>query len=284
MRKRAESRIADPDPNPDPAHGQSPRPRSTPQVDPQHPQDHADDGADRHARVQEAWTGPSPPRPTPGGSPPWSADLARSGLEVRHPLLEPRRETATAILLVLTANRGLCGGYNAERPAAGLRPAATQLTRAKCPTSQLEVSGKRGISAFRFREHPPDETFTHFEDKPTFDEVEVLANRYLDAYRAGAARPARRGLHEVREPQPAAGVVETLLPLAALAGRRASEKRSRPRGTAVRVPPLGREHPRRGRADQLQGEAVQVLPRRGRERADRPDGGHEGRHRERRRR
>jgi F-type H+-transporting ATPase subunit gamma len=40
------------------------------------------------------------------------ADLASSGLEVRHPLMEPREETNAALLLVLTGNRGLCGGYN----------------------------------------------------------------------------------------------------------------------------------------------------------------------------
>ena len=41
-------------------------------------------------------------------------DLARSGLEVTHPLLEPRAEPKRALLLVLAANRGLCGGYNAS--------------------------------------------------------------------------------------------------------------------------------------------------------------------------
>ena len=40
--------------------------------------------------------------------------LAHSGLEVTHPLLEPRPEPKTAILLVLTANRGLCAGYNSS--------------------------------------------------------------------------------------------------------------------------------------------------------------------------
>src|ERR1700750_2685797 len=39
-------------------------------------------------------------------------DLARSGLKVSRPLLEPRPDTKNAMLLVLTANRGLCGGYN----------------------------------------------------------------------------------------------------------------------------------------------------------------------------
>src|SRR5258707_14171638 len=40
------------------------------------------------------------------------ADLANSGLEVSHPLLEGREKTNRAVLLMLTANRGLCGGYN----------------------------------------------------------------------------------------------------------------------------------------------------------------------------
>src|ERR1700748_1263121 len=39
-------------------------------------------------------------------------DLANSGLKVSHPLLEPRKDIDKATLLVLTANRGLCGGYN----------------------------------------------------------------------------------------------------------------------------------------------------------------------------
>ncbi|HYM85899.1 MAG TPA: F0F1 ATP synthase subunit gamma, partial [Pseudoxanthomonas sp.] len=40
------------------------------------------------------------------------ADLSQAGLEVSHPLLEAHPETKHAVLLVLTANRGLCGGYN----------------------------------------------------------------------------------------------------------------------------------------------------------------------------
>src|SRR4051794_26450985 len=42
------------------------------------------------------------------------ADLVSSGLEVTHPLLEPRETTQRAILLMLSANRGLCGGYNSN--------------------------------------------------------------------------------------------------------------------------------------------------------------------------
>ena len=83
-------------------------------LDPQYPQDHADDGTDRHCALQESH-GPS--RRGDGVHKAVTqlvSDLAKSGLEVSHPLLEPREKTQTAILLVLTGNRGLCGGYNSD--------------------------------------------------------------------------------------------------------------------------------------------------------------------------
>ena len=52
------------------------------------------------------------------------ADLATSGLEVKHPLLEGREKTSRAVLLVLTANRGLCGGYNSNVQRAGFHRGA----------------------------------------------------------------------------------------------------------------------------------------------------------------
>ena len=76
-------------------------------------------------------------------------DLAQSGLEVSHPLLEPRDEPKRSLLLVLSANRGLCGGYNSGV----IRLANRQLDQLRDDVGQvrLEVAGKRGISAFKFR-------------------------------------------------------------------------------------------------------------------------------------
>jgi F-type H+-transporting ATPase subunit gamma len=110
--------------------------------------------------------------------------LAHAGLEVTHPLLLPRPEPKKAVLLVLTANRGLCGGYNSSV----LRLANTRYRelRDTVPELRLEVAGKRGISAFKFRKMALDETYTHFNDRPTFAEVDVLAVRYLADFLAGA--------------------------------------------------------------------------------------------------
>src|SRR4029077_16765534 len=40
------------------------------------------------------------------------ADLSQSNLAFKHPLLEAHEAETHSRLLVLTSNRGLCGGYN----------------------------------------------------------------------------------------------------------------------------------------------------------------------------
>jgi F-type H+-transporting ATPase subunit gamma len=144
------------------------------------------------------------------------SDLARSGLQVSHPLLEGRSETKTAILLVLTANRGLCGGYNGnvQRAAA----ARWRELQASIPNVSVEISGKRGIGAFRYRGIPAAQTYTHFEDKPTFEQVEVLANRYLEAYITGQLDRLDVAYTRFESIAKQTAVVETLLPLGSLAG------------------------------------------------------------------
>jgi F-type H+-transporting ATPase subunit gamma len=149
------------------------------------------------------------------------ADLAHSGLEVSHPLLEPREKTETAILLVLTGNRGLCGGYNSGV----VRQATLRLNELKStvPHVEVEVSGKRGISAFRFRGVKPAKTYTNFEDKVKFTEVDSLATRYLEAYAAGTLDRLDVAYTRFQSLSRQSAVVETLLPLGSLAGPAESE-------------------------------------------------------------
>jgi F-type H+-transporting ATPase subunit gamma len=154
------------------------------------------------------------------------ADLANTGLEVSHPLLEGRSEIKHAVLLVLTGNRGLCGGYNSNVQRAGL--ARFKELQAEVSQVTLEVSGKRGISAFRFRDIIPDATFTHFEDKPSYEEVELLANRYLDDYASGKLDRLDVAYTRFEGIARQVATVETLLPLGALIG--ADEKKEQAAG------------------------------------------------------
>ena len=52
-------------------------------------------------------------------------DLLSSGLDVHHPLLEKQEKVQNVTLLVLTANRGLCGGFNGNLQRAGFHRSHT---------------------------------------------------------------------------------------------------------------------------------------------------------------
>jgi F-type H+-transporting ATPase subunit gamma len=142
------------------------------------------------------------------------ADLARAGLEVKHPLLEPRETAKNAVLLVLTANRGLCGGYNSGVLRQAL-PRHQELL-AEVPDLRLEVSGKRGISAFRFRKIAMAEAYIQFDDQPKFQDVAKIANGYLDAYTLGQLDRLDVVYTKFLSASRQVPVVETLLPLGTL--------------------------------------------------------------------
>jgi F-type H+-transporting ATPase subunit gamma len=150
------------------------------------------------------------------------ADLAGAGLKVRHPLLEPREKTKNAVLLVLTANRGLCGGYNAGVLRLAF-PRHVEM-QADVPELRLEVSGKRGISAFRFRKIALSEAYLQFDDQPKFQGVAEIANRYLDEYAAGRLDRLDVVYTKFLSASRQIPVVETLLPLGSLAGAEEEEE------------------------------------------------------------
>src|SRR3954471_4260624 len=100
------------------------------------------------------------------------ADLARAGLEVSHPLLEAHDKTERATLLVLTATRGLCGGYNGTVFRAAL--VRYQELRQAYAHLDVEVAGKRGIASAKFRKIQLAHSFTQFNDQPQFVQVDVI--------------------------------------------------------------------------------------------------------------
>ena len=144
------------------------------------------------------------------------ADLARSGLEVSHPLLEPRPETKNVTLLILTANRGLCGGYNGSV----LRNSFPRLNelRATVPNVRIEISGKRGIAAFKFKKIEIQQSYTQFDDQPKYEAIEAIANRYLDAFATGELDRLDVAYTKFVNSSKQVAVIETLLPLESLTG------------------------------------------------------------------
>lgn len=110
-------------------------------------------------------------------------DLGKTDLEVTHPLLEARPSVKKSLLLVLTSNRGLAGGYNGNVVRVATR--TLQESEAESIPSRLEIVGKRGINYFRFRGTPIDVQYLKFEDKPQFDDVNAIADSYIGMFIRG---------------------------------------------------------------------------------------------------
>jgi F-type H+-transporting ATPase subunit gamma len=159
------------------------------------------------------------------------SDLAQAGLKVSHPLLEGRESPQHGILLVLTANRGLCGGYNSSVIRAAIARQAE--IQPSVPDLKLEVSGKRGISAFKFRKIPLSQSFTRFEDQPRYLDVEQIANRYLEAYVSGQLDRLDVAYTKFLSISKQVSVVETLLPLGSLGGEEKAEKAENAAGESM---------------------------------------------------
>ena len=140
-----------------------------------------------------------------------AGDLSATAADVRHPLLERRETVRNSLLLVLTSNRGLCGGYNASI----LREANQRIRqiRSENATLHLELSGRRAITYFRYQGVKAEHTYTHFEEKPRFDEVEEIANRYIADYISAKIDRVEVAYMKFLNVARQTPVVDTLLPL-----------------------------------------------------------------------
>jgi F-type H+-transporting ATPase subunit gamma len=143
-----------------------------------------------------------------------AADLSQNAGEASHPLLAVRPVVKKVLVLVLTSNRGLCGGYNGGiiREAMGR---IRELRGADTPFD-LEVSGKRGANFFRFQHVPTTHSYTQFEDKPAFTEVDQLATRYIDLFVSGQVDQFQVVYQKFLTAARQMPMTETLLPLSSV--------------------------------------------------------------------
>ncbi len=167
------------------------------------------------------------------------ADLAGANLAFTHPLLQKHESEKRSALLILTSNRGLCGGYNGGV----LRLAQARIREAADAGTQIDVdiSGKRGIAFLRFQKQPVQNSYTHFEDKPAFGEVEVLADRYINLYVNNQLDRLDVAYTKFLSSSRQMAVVETMLPIGQLAGQVAASDQASPQRVEYEFLPTARE-------------------------------------------
>ena len=110
-------------------------------------------------------------------------NLAGAAGDLEHPLMRAPENLTTSTLLVLTSNRGLCGGYNANV----FRVAGDHYEKDKQGNieTDLRVVGKKGVAYLQFHGWPMSESYTDISDIPTFEEVEPIANSLMDKFVRG---------------------------------------------------------------------------------------------------
>jgi len=114
------------------------------------------------------------------------AVVSRSA-QVDHPLTSEPANPSRAAVLILTSNRGFCGGFNASvlREAQGLRA----LLEGRGIEAVPYVAGRKGISWHRFRQREMAGEWSGFSEVPAQRNASEITATLLDAF----ARPADDG-------------------------------------------------------------------------------------------
>ena len=141
------------------------------------------------------------------------ADLSRAAGDVDHPLLKTHDEVPRSALVVLTSDRGLAGGYNANV----LRTALNHLEQqtAQGVTTDVHMVGKKGIAYFRFLRQAIAQQTSGIGDKPRFEQVEGIANALMDRFMRGEIASAQVAYMRFLSAGQQRPVVVQLLPLKA---------------------------------------------------------------------
>ncbi len=170
------------------------------------------------ARFQAAYNRATAGRPYTDKLAELAARLVGAAAGIEHPLMRAPEGARGRILLVLTSNRGLCGGYNANV----LRAASAELERGD--EIAVHMVGKKGVNFFRFTGREVASQIMEIGDAPRFEDVEPLANRLIDSFLAGeiaALDVAYMKFHSAGKQTP---VVERVLPLAPVASGEAGRE------------------------------------------------------------
>jgi F-type H+-transporting ATPase subunit gamma len=110
-------------------------------------------------------------------------DLAAAGGAIDSPLLVDRPEIKTACYVVITADRGLCGGYNA-----GVQRAAEGEIKADVLAGkgyEIIPVGRKAESYFKFRGYRLGEKFAGFSDNPTYDDAKAIGQHVIGLFASG---------------------------------------------------------------------------------------------------
>ena len=114
-----------------------------------------------------------------------------------HPLLNERETPKRAGILLITADRGLCGGYNSAAIKAAEELAA--LLRSQDKETVMYVIGRKGLGYYSFRNRPVAQSWTGFSERPTYADAERATEAILPSFLVGSAGATADGTAGIDE-------------------------------------------------------------------------------------
>src|SRR6266536_2554453 len=112
-------------------------------------------------------------------------DLYAPDLAERFPLLrQPAGKSRRVALVVITANRGLCGAFNANL----IREARRRIEQLEADGARVDLHliGKKGITYFKFAKRPAVSQRTDIGDKPKAEHAAEIVGPLMTQFESGA--------------------------------------------------------------------------------------------------
>lgn len=101
-----------------------------------------------------------------------------------HPLLAERENARRVGILLMTSDRGLCGGFNQNAIKAAEELAALVREQGREPV--MFIIGRKGLAYYTFRQREVEGSWTGFSERPSYADAEAAAAVLLPAFLAGS--------------------------------------------------------------------------------------------------
>ena len=114
---------------------------------------------------------------------------------VDHPLTSEPEDPSRAAVLVITSDRGLAGAYSSSVLKAAER--LVEKLRGEGKTSDLYVTGRKGVAYYSFRQRPVVQSWVGFSDTPAYANAREIGEALIDAFIAEEGEHAVDEVHVV---------------------------------------------------------------------------------------
>ncbi|MET9224932.1 F0F1 ATP synthase subunit gamma [Lentzea sp. NPDC003310] len=120
--------------------------------------------------------------------------LAEASANLDHPLLTERTNPKRAAVLVITSDKGMCGGYNANVLKAAEQ--LLQLLRSEGKEPVLYVTGRKGQGYYQFRRREVTGAWSGFSQTPHYVNAVEAGDALVEAFLEGTDNGAQ-GVDEI---------------------------------------------------------------------------------------